>query len=123
MIERDYLKKQIDLFFQELVAVLTKRAVKETRLKEISNLSEKYTQHSIDFFITSSFEEIITICEGNIETLDIIIELLFQVKDESIEVVNKLEKIINYTNQNSPNYSFRRNEILTQINNIRYFKS
>ncbi|WP_212896082.1 hypothetical protein [Capnocytophaga canis] len=115
MIERDYLKKQIDLFFQELVAVLTKKTVKETRFKEISNLSEKYTQHGIDFFITSSFEEITASYGKDIETLDIIIELLFQMKDESIEIVDKLEKIINYTNQNSLNYSFRRNEILTQI--------
>ncbi|MFJ1262727.1 hypothetical protein ACILDS_08510 [Capnocytophaga canis] len=75
MIEKDYLKKQIDLFFQELVAVLTKKTVKETRFKEISNLSEKYTQHGIDFFITSSFEEITASYGKDIETLDIIIEL------------------------------------------------
>ena len=47
MIEKDYIKRQIDLFFQELTALLSKKPANEIKLKELNYLSEKYTNHTL----------------------------------------------------------------------------
>ena len=41
MIEKDYLKKQIDLFFEELTALLAKKPLNEEKLKHLEGYAEK----------------------------------------------------------------------------------
>ena len=43
MIEKDYLKRQIDRFFEELTALLNPKAAKEEERKHLDLLAEKYT--------------------------------------------------------------------------------
>ena len=44
MIEKDYIKKKIDLFVKELVSLLSKEPPKEEKLKELALLAQKYTE-------------------------------------------------------------------------------
>ena len=51
MIEKDYIKKKIDLFVKELVSLLSKEPPKEEKLKELALLSQKYTEISLISYI------------------------------------------------------------------------
>lgn len=119
MLEKDYIKKQFDIFLKELVKLLSSNFSEDEKVKEISNLSKLYVNKNVEYFITTSAENIISEYGENEEKLDIIIELLFQMYNLfPNKMEEKITKIILHTNQISSNFSFRRNNILEKIRKI-----
>ena len=100
MIEKDYIKRQIDLFFQELTALLSKKPAKEIKLKELNYLSEKYTNH--------------TAYKEEDDTLEIISELILQIENNK-EVLSKNIQLIEHINKVSTCFSFQRSSNLQKI--------
>ena len=111
MIEKDYIKRQIDLFFQELTALLSKKPVKEVKLKELNYLSEKYTNHTLTYFIDTPIENIISSYKEEDDTLKIISELLLQIENNK-EVLSKNIQHREYINKVSTCFSFQRSSNL-----------
>ena len=109
MIEKDYLKKQIDLFFEELTALLAKKPFKEEKLKHLEGYAEKYTRHTLTYFMNTPIEAIFLEYENDVNTLEIISELLLQTENE-IGVLQKAAKIIGRVDIVSKDFSFRRKE-------------
>lgn len=114
MIEKDYIKRQIDLFFQELTALLSKKPVKEVKLKELNYLSEKYTNHTLTYFIDTPIENIISAYKEDDDTLEIISELLLQIENNK-EVLSKNIQLIEYINKVSTCFSIQRSSNLQKI--------
>ena len=114
MIEKDYIKRQIDLFFQELTALLSKKPTKEIKLKELNYLSEKYTNHTLTYFIDTPIENIISAYKEEDDTLEIISELLLQIENNK-EVLSKNIQLIEHINKVSTCFSFQRSSNLQKI--------
>ncbi|GJH41578.1 hypothetical protein RCZ04_21280 [Capnocytophaga sp. HP1101] len=114
MIEKDYLKRQIDRFFEELTALLSKKPAKEEQLKQLNYLTEKYTPHTLTYFINTPTETILSAYKDSEDTLEIISEILFLSSDDKT-TLQKTADIIEYLNHNSKEYSFRRNNNLEEI--------
>ena len=113
MIEKDYLKKQIDRFFEELTALLNPKAAKEER-KQLDLLTEKYTQHHLTYFLNTPTETLLSEYENDPETLEIISELLLQSSNEPA-ILQKTAHIIKYVDAVSKDFSFRRKNNLEKI--------
>ena len=113
MIEKDYLKRQIDLFFEELTALLSKKPAKEEQLKYLDYLAEKYTPHTLTYFINTPTETMLLAYKNSEDTLEIISELLFFFDDKA--TLQKTADIIKYLNRSSKEYSFRRNTHLQEL--------
>ncbi len=109
MIEKDYLKKQIDIFFEELTALLAKKPFKEEKLKHLEGYAEKYTRHTLTYFMNTPIEAIFLEYENDVNTLEIISELLLQTGNE-ITVLQKAAKIIGDVEIVSKDFSFRRKQ-------------
>jgi hypothetical protein len=109
MIEKDYLKKQIDIFFEELTALLAKKPFKEEKLKHLEGYAEKYTRHTLTYFMNTPVEAIFLEYENDVNTLEIISELLLQTGNE-ITVLQKAAKIIGDVEIVSKDFSFRRKQ-------------
>ncbi|WP_314202163.1 hypothetical protein [Capnocytophaga sputigena] len=114
MIEKDYLKKQIDLFFEELTALLAKKPFKEEKLKHLDLLAEKYTQHHLTYFFNTPTETLLSEYENDPEALEIISELLLQSNNEPA-TLQKTAHIIKYVDAVSKDFSFRRKNNLEKI--------
>lgn len=115
MIEKDYIKKKIDLFVKELVSLLSKEPPKEEKLKELASLAQKYTEKNLSYFLHSDTDTILLAYKTDTETLDIIAEILFQLPDLNKDILHKIRDIIHYINRNSTDFSFQRNQNLTKI--------
>ena len=115
MIEKDYIKKKIDLFVKELVSLLSKEPPKEEKLKELALLAQKYTEKNLSYFLHSDTDTILLAYKTDTETLDIIAEILFQLPDLNNDILHKIRDIIHYINRNSTDFSFQRNQNLTKI--------
>ena len=115
MIEKDYIKKKIDLFVKELVSLLSKEPPKEEKLKELALLAQKYTEKNLSYFLHSDTDTILLAYKTDTETLDIIAEILFQLPDLNKDILYKIRDIIHYINRNSTDFSFQRNQNLTKI--------
>ena len=113
MIEKDYLKRQIDRFFEELTALLNPKAAKEER-KQLELLTEKYTQHHLTYFLNTPTETLLSEYENDPETLEIISELLLQSSNEPA-ILQKTAHIIKYVDAVSKDFSFRRKNNLEKI--------
>ena len=113
MIEKDYLKRQIDLFFEELTALLSKKPAKEEQLKYLDYLAEKYTPHTLTYFINTHTDTILLAYKNREDTLEIISELLFFFDEKT--TLQKTADIIKYLNRSSKEYSFRRNTHLQEL--------
>ena len=114
MIEKDYLKKQIDLFFEELTALLAKKPFKEEKLKHLEGYAEKYTRHTLTYFMNTPVEAIFLEYENDMNTLEIISELLLQSNNEPA-TLQKTAHIIKYVDAISKDFSFRRKNNLEKI--------
>ena len=104
MIEKDYLKRQIDRFFEELTALLNPKAAKE----------EKYTQHHLTYFFNTPTETLLSEYENDPEVLEIISELLLQSSNDPA-TLQKTAHIIKYVDAVSKDFSFRRKNNLEKI--------
>lgn len=56
MFRKDYIKRQIDLFFQELTTLLSKKVAKEEKLKELAEMSERFTGSLLVYLQENSAE-------------------------------------------------------------------
>ena len=114
MIEKDYLKRQIDRFFEELTALLNPKAAKEEEGKQLELLTEKYTQHHLTYFLNTPTETLLSEYENDPEALEIISELLLQSTNEPA-TLQKTAHIIKYVDAVSKDFSFRRKNNLEKI--------
>ena len=90
MIEKDYIKKKIDLFVKELVSLLSKEPPKEEKLKELALLAQKYTEKNLSYFLHSDTDTILLAYKTDTETFDIIAEILFQLPDLNKNILLKI---------------------------------
>ena len=67
---------------------MSKKPAKEIKLKELNYLSEKYTNHTLTYFIDTPIENIISAYKEEDDTLEIISELLLQIENNK-EVLSK----------------------------------
>lgn len=119
MLEKDYIKKQIDAFLKELVKLLSKNFSKDEKIKEISNLSKLYIGNDVEYFVKTSAEDIISEYGKDEEKLDIIIELLFQIHCfAENKMKEKITQIILHTDRISSSFSFRRSFISKEIEKV-----
>lgn|GEM_PF-240212 len=114
MIEKDYLKRQIDRFFEELTALLNPKSAKEEERKHLDLLAEKYTQHHLTYFFNTPTETLLSEYENDPEALEIISELLLQSSNEPA-TLQKTARIIKYVDAISKDFSFRRKNNLEKI--------
>ena len=119
MIEKDYLKRQIDRFFEELTALLNPKAAKEEERKQLELLTEKYTQHHLTYFLNTPTETLLSEYENDPEALEIISELLLQSSNEPT-ILQKTAHIIKYVDAISKDFSFRRKNNLEKIKQLKY---
>ena len=119
MIEKDYLKKQIDIFFEELTALLAKKPFKEEKLKHLEGYAEKYTRHHLTYFFHTPTETLLSEYENDPEALEIISELLLQSNNEPA-TLQKTARIIKYVDVISKDFSFRRRNNLEKIKQLKY---
>ena len=119
MIEKDYLKRHLDRFFEELTALLNPKAAKEEECKHLELLTEKYTQHHLTYFFNTPTETLLSEYENDPETLEIISELLLQSSNEPA-TLQKTAHIIKYVDAVSKDFSFRRKNNLEKIKQLKY---
>ena len=117
MFQKDYLKRKIDIFFEELVLFLSKKPPKQEKKKKIAEFSQRYTQRDIAYFVNLPTKTIIAVCE-NKESLEIVAELLFHIADESVEIAKKTKEIFEHLDRISNEYSFDRNKKIGEINDL-----
>lgn len=103
MIEKNYLKKQIDLFFEELTALLAKKPFKEEKLKHLEGYAEKYTRHTLTYFMNTPVEAIFLEYKNDVNTLEIISELLLQSSNEPA-TLQKTARIIKYVDPSAKTF-------------------
>ena len=111
MIEKDYLKRQIDRFFEELTDLLNPKSAKEEERKHLDLLAEKYTQHHLTYFFNTPTETLLSEYENDPEGLEIISEL----SSNEPATLQKTARIIKYVDAISKDFSFRRKNNLEKI--------
>ena len=89
--------------------MLAKKPFKEEKLKHLEGYAEKYTRHTLTYFMNTPVEAIFLEYENDVNTLEIISELLLQTGNE-ITVLQKAAKIIGDVEIVSKDFSFRRKQ-------------
>lgn len=114
--KEDYLKRQLDAFIRDLASLLSRSSSNEYKLIEIDNLSIKYTNQKINYFIDLETEEIIKLYNNNLDTLEIIADLLLLTP--KYDILLKVKKILEHINIISSEYSIIRQNKLMRIEKL-----
>ncbi|ATA72172.1 hypothetical protein ACF3OB_10295 [Capnocytophaga canis] len=116
MFRKDYIKRQIDLFFQELANLLSKKVPKEEKLKELANMSERFTGNLLVHLQERSAEELVNTFENDLDTIEIISELLYHSEEENTKNnLLKVKSLLFYINQKSAAFSLNRDQKMQEI--------
>lgn len=110
MIERDYIKRSIDRFLEELNAKLNS-ITSEEKEAFLSDISIRYFGLSILNFVNLSYDELIE--KYNTKELELVVKLLSNYNESNIDLMNRCILLLNYIDKNSDIFSFERhNEII-----------